>query len=476
MSRAVKKSRKIGFTAFVLIVAILLGILLTCLDFFVVHPGATYASGTVELLYTGAAQGLAPNRERFSIEPLCGENVITKALEKTGLAEKYSVEEVQSNLSVSGNYPKEIVRMISDYDSLLDFSAGRTVPISNYYPTSYTAILRSGFSSRISKAALKSLLNAILECYQEEFRNLYSFELQLDGADELYSVADYDYSQQVSVLNTRLNILSDYAAKLFAEDRNYTYRGNTFQEIETRCRQLAETEIAALQANLTVNAMTRDAGRLLNQYEYEIEVMQNQVIEKTAQMKEVIGLIADYEKDYTLFLSDGESVLKVESNSTDTYNALVAERLSIADEITELNASISENKMLISDLKKNQSVSGKTAIADLEADIRSAEQQVNIIFSDLQAMLQDYNNTVMPGNAVTLKAVRSSAPSLFSGAFVARGVKCGGPVILLALILISVSVISKRRREYNQKLKKRAAAIISVPDPIAEPEQESFFD
>ena len=89
------------------------------------NPGRTGATSSIEFRFDGAADGLAPNGLRYDLNNLTSDEVLNAALEATGLAGKYTAEQLRENILVSGVYPKDIINQMTGYESLLTGDAGK---------------------------------------------------------------------------------------------------------------------------------------------------------------------------------------------------------------------------------------------------------------------------------------------------------------------------------------------------------------
>ena len=67
LEKAEKRKKKRG-KWLLLLVAIILGAVLALANFLVLNPSREYARGSLDLLYDGAADGVAPNGEAFVID------------------------------------------------------------------------------------------------------------------------------------------------------------------------------------------------------------------------------------------------------------------------------------------------------------------------------------------------------------------------------------------------------------------------
>ena len=96
---------------------------------FSAEPGQTYASASIEFSFDGAASGLAPNGYRFNVRDMISDTVLNRAIESAGMAGRYTAEQIRDQVRILGDFPDDIVDQMLDYESLLDFDAGRSLSV-----------------------------------------------------------------------------------------------------------------------------------------------------------------------------------------------------------------------------------------------------------------------------------------------------------------------------------------------------------
>ena len=116
-----KKMHSLRNTVLILLLSAVVGLALTWVSF-QKEGKRCFASSTLSFTFDGAAQGEAPNGYRFSANDLLTEEVISAGLSASNLADRYSVEDIQKNLSVRGIYPDDLIARMTSYASLADAS------------------------------------------------------------------------------------------------------------------------------------------------------------------------------------------------------------------------------------------------------------------------------------------------------------------------------------------------------------------
>lgn len=490
--------------AYILIGAAIFGVVLSVILFALDKKPAT-ASAQMQLTFDGAAEGIAPDGRRFDIGELTSEEVIAEALKASGLDSKYSVEQISKSLVVAGAYPEDIVGQTMSYESLLDFTTNRTLTTERFNPTLFTVKLYNHFDSKISQSNLESLLKNILTVYKTRFAEMYT-----QGAPSEKStlpIAGYDYPQQLEILEQRLEIVGNYANEMYEKEPTFRYKGAGFNDIVVRLKALTDSDIGRLNANLTLNALTKDPDRLLTQYNFELRDLGNRLAKRRSQLTKLDALVSSYEKSEILYISTKDSLTKIDGNSTETYDALVDIRRAVAEENTKISSQIATYELKLSDLtgepvvkddKTDKGGSGDgtdgtqqgadgtgetgnagengnsgengdagntdngskmpaaakldmTATAAqreaLEKEIAALEEKSDAVIKDFSEMLAAWNDQKVNDTTVSVSNYRYDSQKLVSGAFIKKTIMTAGPIFALAMILCLCMIIAAKSRE-----------------------------
>lgn len=357
--------------------AIVVGLILSVVLFYK-RAGANTVSSTIELTFEGAAEGKAPDGYAFSIDDLTSDEIINAALERCNLAGKYTPEQVRKALVVAGGYPQDIIGQTMSYDSLLNLTASRTLTVDRFHPTLFSVTLYDRFDEKLSKAQQTKLLESLLEVYKEHFASVYGQGTMGRELAGFFTFDEYDYPQQLSIMQLLLNTISDYAAEMYERNPAFRYNGESFNDIVTRIASIRESDLNRLNATMSLNALTKDPDRLLTQYQFEMRELENQLLRREQQLKKLDELIASYEKSEIIYISTEQSLTKIDGDSSKTYDALVDLRKELTTDNTLTGSKISTYRMKISDLtgeeyvpessKDNDGQSGTDDAANATAD------------------------------------------------------------------------------------------------------------
>ena len=457
-----KKTHWLRNTLITLVVCGLAGLILAFV-LFNADPGRTSAEATVEFAFDGAANGVAPNGYRYDLSGFTSEDVLSAALKDAGLEEKYTVDQIKANILVSGVYPKNIVDQMTKYESLLTGNAGKVNAV-DYHATLYKVVLYNDFDKSIASADLENLLSAIMSEFRTQFEKTYSVVLAKDMS--LENLEDYDYSQQLEILESSVNRYAEYVSQMAEDHADFLVNRESFTDIAAKYENLKSSDLERLSGIVIMNALSKDQDRIVAQYENEIKVLQIRLKELTQQSKDTEVLINQYSKDDIIYVSTAEALQQVSGNSTQTYDTLVSRRRAIEENIAELNKELAQIQLKLSDITgKTQTtvtegseegaseaivVSEKEREAQrivVENGINAAVIKLNKITDDFSAFLKAYSEREMNDNTVAITAVKYKAPKILSGAFAMQVVKCAGPFCVIGFIVCMVCLIVSRVKE-----------------------------
>ena len=460
----------------ILVISAVIGLILSTV-LFLTEPAQTTVTASIQFSFKDAADGIAPNGNRFGVEDITDDEVLKAALTAAGMDDRYTAEQIRPSLSATGVYPENLQKQMTSYDSLLDFTTSREFNIKKFNPTQFSIQLTNEFDTSISKGDMEKLLGTILQVYKAHFIQTYSVGFDTTGYDQLFDLTGYDYPQMLQVTEMEMNQIATYAEAMYEVEPTFTYNGMGFNDIYIRMQNLVDNDIVRMNANLTMNALTKDTQRLVMQYECEIRDRENEMEKKTAELASLDKLLEAYDKNEIIYLSTSDSLTKIDGNSSETYDALVGRRKEVADEISNLKSEIKDYKLKLADLIGTDAepeatnakatgteettapvttltvattipeVADKTEqIQTLEADIANLLSKKDAVINDFSAMLQYYNDTQLNDGTVTTTNIKYKSHSLLSGAYIVKCIKTAGPVFVIGLLICLILKIRKEKK------------------------------
>ena len=450
----------------------------------------SFATAKLQLSFDGAASGVGPDGYDFDLRELTADDILSKGLKNAGLDSRYTVDDVRKSLVVSGVYPNDMVGETMSYDSLLNFTASRTLTIDRFHPTTFEVKLYDTALKSISKSEQEKLLNEILSAFKTNFAVVHAEGVPSLGSE--FTLSDYDYPQQMTIIEEQLSAMAGYASEMYEKDPSFRYNNRGFNDVSVEVAKLLESDVERLNANITLSALTKDPERLLVQYEFEIRDMTSRLQNQKKQLSNLDALIERYMKSDIVYIGAGDTITRIDGNSSETYDALVDIRKDVAAKNTELSSKIAITKHKVEDIlqqyKKgstgendtdtngtNANTDGDTPddtpsltpeqIAEIAKQEEAEMQKKREAFEKEVVNLTAKRDKIMAGFAEMVKAWNDSrindltvsvspstykGQSIISGAFVKKGIMTAGPFCMLALMGILVVVIVRNSRKAKE--------------------------
>ena len=472
MTKGTKKSRWLVRTLAVLIVCGLAGTILAAVLYF--REGhRTYAEASILFSFEGASEGKGPNGYPLDVNGILSDEVITGALEASGMAEKYTVEQIRENLSVIGVYPEDIVDQMTRYTSLLDAETEQQAALINYHATQYKVTLYRDFDPGLSEKEQKELLSNLLTGYRSYFAKTAS--PSLTATDAIADLSSYDYAQQLAVIREEARQQGAFAQEMAELAPDFRQGQKGFDDIVVSYNNL-DSDIERLNASVTLNVLSKDRERLRKQYEMELRSLGWEMESKQAELKQIEAMMDTYEKDAIVYVSTSNALRKIESSASKTYDKLVECRKELTDSIASANAQITKYQALLADMTQEEKADSGTEATDdtaeetadtsvelTEEDVArlsaEAEKQIeeltgkkNAVIADFVAMLNAYAANEVNERTVSVSSLKYNTPSLLSAVFIVKLLKTAGPLCAVGFIVCLILIIcdhKKRTRLLN---------------------------
>ena len=448
------KRRLLRYLVLVCIAGII-GVIIASVKFFGSEKIRRNASAYIEFTYDGAAQNLTPTGEKFSIDAIYSDKVLDAAIEKAGLTGKYTAESIKGSMAVDGSYPGDVIGKIKEYNSLYNFSESRNVSINDYYPTIFTVRLFDEFDTSISESSLNKLVQAIVDEYKDYFLNKYIYAFDMEEFDSLLEQNNYDYAQRVKILKRRLQILENYSGEMYELDTNFRQDGKSFNDIRIKCLEIENDSLNKAEASIMMDVLTISSEKLRNQYEYEKKLLENEKEYKTVNLEEINKLIENYQMDGILYIPSGDSLVKVDGNSKETYEKLVDKKREISDRLVEIEAEITRFDVYLKDMQKT-SYGSSAKNQKIVAELESINQKIFEQRDSFKSMIKAYNDSKIPADALYVSDTGYQDAKLFSLSFILAVLKSAGPLCIIVILLCCLHAAFCEIREYKKNLNETA--------------------
>ena len=428
------KNKHIWIPAFVFIGAGLVSLIYSIIDFKAINKVEAYSYETIQFNYDGASDGKDPNGNAFNPVNFLSDDIIESALAKSELT--YNVEQVRAHISLENVVPENIVEEIGSYEKILDSESSRKIGSKDYHPVRYRFNVYQNLDNKLSSSKLNKFLDNIVEEYTNKFYITYKKTFDENAYQDLFNLDNYDYIYQGQIVSTRLNVLMSYANELYTEHDDFVVNGKSFRDLYLKAQQLIGTDASKVNNIIVLNALSKDVERLKDYYTFLLERLNYDRTKYQSDLAAITAQVNAYEIDSTVYVGTGENIIKVESNSVETYNSLLARQISISNSITAIEKQISDYTNI---LDKLEHPTGDTTAEDI---VKSMIVELNKDYGDLQelfkAMIDEYNKTYVKDVAISQSKVSYSKSSIFSGSFIVRTIKNAAPIMLVTMLGISI--------------------------------------
>ena len=419
------------------------------IDFKYFYKQPCYSAQAIQFDYDGASDGLDPNGNAFDAVNFLTDDVIENALIKSELKEKYSVELVKQNIVMENVVPKNIVKEINSFESLTEKDDTREISSKDYHPVRYNLKLYKDLDNKISKGQLNNLLANIVDSYCEKLHNTYKKSFNTELYDSLYDIENYDYTYQSEAYASKLRVLARYADEMYQERAEFEVNKKTFRDISVASNALMKSEVTQIDNMIRLYALSKDLDSLKNYYNYKIETLTYDKAKYTSDLNAVSAQVTAYQKDSTIYVGSGENVIKVEGNSTETYNALLTRQIELSDKVASIGIEIADCTSILDDINHASATDDEYVL--VRSYIARLGEKYSAIEKDLVDLLDAYNAKYLSDSMTSRSNIHYQSDSIFSGAFVSRSAKIVINSLLLALTGISVYFLVREIKK-NKKV------------------------
>ena len=428
------KNKHLWIPAFIFIGAGLVSLIYSIVDYKAINKVDAYSYETIQFNYDGASDGKDPNGNAFNPVNFLSDDIIESALAKSELT--YDVDKVRAHISLENVVPENIVEEISSYEKIMDSESSRKIGSKDYHPVRYRFNVYQDLDNKLSKSKLNGLLSSIVEEYCNKFYTVYKKTFDENAYRDLFNLDNYDYIYQGQIVSTRLQVLMSYANEIYNEHDDFVVNGKSFKDLYLKAEQLIGTDASKINNIIVLNALSKDVERLKDYYTFLLERLNYDKTKYQSDLTAITAQVNAYEIDSTVYVGTGENIIKVESNSVETYNALLAKQISISNSITAIEKQITDYTNILDKLEH------PTGGTNPEETVKSMLTALNKDYGDLQdlfkAMIEEYNKTYVKDVAIEQNGVKYSKSSIFSSSFIVRTIKNAAPIMLTTMLGISI--------------------------------------
>ncbi|MBQ8081488.1 MAG: hypothetical protein IJ240_06285, partial [Clostridia bacterium] len=293
-----------------LLIAVVAGVAVLAVNYLRL-PTKGKAIATVNFSFDGIEDGLDPDGNRFDAEEIKSEEMLLAAAQDAGLSlSAEALKAVQSNTTVEGSVPENIIREITTQSSVFDGDAISVLSeqrLDAYYPTQYRVTL-DYTAAGLTADQGNRLLDSLLRLYQTGFAGRYGYNAAIEQDLEKYDDTQFDYEESVKLLDAGLELLGGYTKQLADRDKGM-YRsaetGYSFEDLQAAINTVRSQDISLLTSYLASNNVTNSWKEKADYYNYMIEDQQRARLALQERIDQLSSLIDSYAKTNAVVMGSG---------------------------------------------------------------------------------------------------------------------------------------------------------------------------
>ena len=251
-----KNKKHIFIPLFVFIGACLVSLIWSVIDYTAFNKVQSYSYEVIQFDYDGASDGKDPDGNAFNAVGFLTDDVIQDGLTRSALDSKYSVETVRKCIDLSNVVPKNIIKEIESYESLVNAGKGRELTAEDYHPIRYKFSLYQELDKKLASSKLNELLDNIVKSYCEKFYLTYAKSYDNSVYDSLFTIEDYDYIYQAQAYTSKIRVLSNYANDIFNEHDDFVVEDVNFNDLVLKGDQLVSSDVFKINNHIILNALS----------------------------------------------------------------------------------------------------------------------------------------------------------------------------------------------------------------------------
>jgi len=354
---------------------------------FIYDKTSSQVSTIVTLQWNGSGSGEHPDGTRFDYNEVIQPYIISNALDQIDNTDLDSGG-VREEITITPILPNNVQALL-----IIAIENGEDT---SFFATDFKLTIDNGRLD-ISVDEGADLLNAVIDQFRIEFERKFIQQVSvLDFTDTDFD--DFDYIDSFTILDTQVALIESIMNLRIEQDPGFvsSTTGISFSDILVRTNLLKQLELVQIESRTNTYLLTKDSDYLITKLSYDIVQMQLDLDKATSNQTSTQALIDNYAGSVTTILipgMDASQVLEIDTY----YNILIENLIEIQYTISELEQDIIYNQIQIDKLEGNDPTFILTVekraeeIAKVEAAIDSADAALELIVSDSNTLLVEYN-------------------------------------------------------------------------------------
>lgn len=362
--------------------------------------------------YEGIDEGLNPHGGTFDIHAFKEASVLEEVVQKLNLQERgIDAQMLAQNMIIKGYVPKDVLERILPKGNNSDVQM-QDVSSSAYHPTQYEFILQIPRDMKMDKKLAKQVMDTFVEVYQTYFVNKFKDTQSLEVAIQEIDPERYDYSEYVTLMEGQIGIVKEYLLAKEAQAKGFksAATGLNFSDLVAQIEFIQDVELNNIRALVDTFIITRDSEQLKSIYENRLYKMKKEKEQYQTEIQSVSRAIADYKKDPTVILENGEIAqipetftLDKEENELPVYEELVQKSIELEIKLNNLMYEIQYHEQLLAKLKQAESTPMDVAryTKEVKQNIEYIAKLIDKTMEDIKLTTDDYYENEVFDQSIT---------------------------------------------------------------------------
>jgi len=408
-----------------------------------------YATMKIEYLNSKASEGLTPNGSKLKPEEIRASVIVSAALDETGL--DINVDYVRNSLTIEGILTDEE----QDRKEAL-LSKGEEYVLK---PTNYQ--VRLSMNANYTEETVQSLLTAIVNQYMTWYGNQYVITRAKPGILDKDILDKYDYTIAMDMISEAIDKMLNYIY-INGETFRSTQTGLSFYDLQTQLQLLRDGKFEDVYVKTLNSGITKDPELLRDYYTAviaETNLLRAQKLLQVGEMENLLKLYVGQMLDAQDFSSSSTSVSESDTSVSGSNSIILSNVYEIYDEernpvysknnyevlidtyakyladVYELEGKITECEHILESLSTVTEASAEIVQQSVYGEIDGLIDQVNSIYTQLNIVGTEYNQSQVAKNIRVTSSARSAKGVnielyMALAAVLFLGVGCAGAIVL----------------------------------------------
>lgn len=325
----------------------------------------------------------------YDLNGLTSAYVLQRAVNKAGLGDRISGNQVSGNISINRIATEEYRQLLALYGELKDTTIDSIESLANIeakYEDTYIVDLRNGFGIKkkiyLTDEEMKHLLNSLMEVYSEQFITTYStFTYPTDERTGV-EYSQVEEGQAINQIRQSFNHLKTYCDDMNAAYPKYTHNSLTYGDVSELISTIIDVQATSKEARLYYSKTVSDKSYLQALYQYYIDTYNRSLDQTNKDLQYYSNLIEDFENEnYLVLVSGSESDIQRYQKNMDYYNDLVIRQSNFLSSKSWYEKVIADYEDRLENLKDKRNATGNATT--------SAEELLEVysdIYDEVHAM------------------------------------------------------------------------------------------